>query len=364
MSINNIRTNPMQKPFFPAIHAFRVFAILSIVFLHTIGFVSYFANNAPPSGALLIINNMSEVLFHGFTILFALISGCLFSLVLAQKGWRRFFTTKILYVLLPYVLFSALFTWVHWGFDGLGRQVFDQGIGDYFLTLFKNLYTGEALFTFWYLPVLLSLYLSTPLIYALICSKNYGSKIIVAILLLMPLLVSRSWPDNGIHNYIYFVGAYTLGLLTGQHYQKALTLVTQYWVMIAGVAIALSLALMWLQTNQVDKFGAVSLRESLHYLHKICFAALLFAVFERNIKSLPKWVDHLGKATFSIYFIHGFLLFEGVSALAQLGVKMPSVYIILLYTCLAVITQLIICMLIVYLARKLLGRYSKMIVGA
>ena len=354
----------MQKTFYPAIHAFRVFAIVSIVFLHTIGFVSYFANNAPPSGTLLVINNMSEVLFHGFTIIFALISGCIFSLVLAQKGWRHFFTTKILYVLFPYIIFSALFTWIQWGFDGLGRQVFNQGISAYLLTLFKNVYTGQALFTFWYLPVLLSLYLSTPIIYALICSKKYWSKIIIAILLLMPLLVSRSWPENGIHNYIYFMGAYTLGLLTGQHYQKALTLVTKYWIIIAGVAVALSLALMWLQTSNIDKFGDVSLRESVHYIHKIFLAALLFFVFERNIKSLPNWVDQLGKATFNIYFIHAFLLFEGTAMLALLNVKMPSVLSILLYTGLAVVVQIILCMLIVYLIRKLLGRHSKLIVGA
>lgn len=94
----------MNKPFVNSIHAFRGFAIINIVAIHAIEFIFFFAGTAqsPQKPDLTLFAWTESILFHDATLYFTFISGILFSLVLAERGYARFFKSKLSYVILPY----------------------------------------------------------------------------------------------------------------------------------------------------------------------------------------------------------------------------------------------------------------------
>ena len=83
------------RPYLHDLHAFRGVAILAIVMAHAAGLV--LIQNARAAGGTQFaptVKAINEVLWHDSTVFFALISGLLFSAVLAPRGWRAFFRGK------------------------------------------------------------------------------------------------------------------------------------------------------------------------------------------------------------------------------------------------------------------------------
>ena len=102
----------MAKAFNYPIHAFRGFAILNIVAIHAFAFVLFYAESSGSrAGAgLMVAGVLNGVLLHDSTLYFTYISGILFSMVLAERGYRRFFRSKFFYVFLPYLFFTVLYS--------------------------------------------------------------------------------------------------------------------------------------------------------------------------------------------------------------------------------------------------------------
>lgn len=264
----------MKTKFEPALHAFRGFAILCVVAIHAFGFMIYYAAHEAPIINVNFVKHTNEVLFHDSTIFFALISGILFSLILAQRGWLAFYQNKLLNVFLPYLFFSCLFTWFNWGAEGQ-FIVYNDGFYAFIGEVYTNLLSGNAIFVFWYIPVLLILYLSTPIIMKII--QTPSSKWLLASLILLPLFASRSWPDITWQNYAYFIGVYTVGLLVGTHYTYVTQKIFQHIKALGIIAIVTTLLLGGLFYYEVEKWQFISLRESIFYIQKITIAALAFA---------------------------------------------------------------------------------------
>ena len=148
-----------SKPnFLSYMHSFRGFAIINIVAVHAFGFSVYtVTTNAKDP-----VSVGNELMFHNSTIYFALISGLLFSAILKKKGYAKFFSSKFKYVVLPYVFFTLLYTI----FDNKVEEFFayQTSFKNYVIDLPRNFMYGKAMFVLWYIPVLLFLYLITPLL--------------------------------------------------------------------------------------------------------------------------------------------------------------------------------------------------------
>ncbi len=98
-----------QASFLGYLHSFRGFAIINIVFIHAFGYALFLSNNNSfdTKDPISIANGL---LFHNSTIYFAVISGILFSVVLKSKGYKRFYSSKLKNVLLPYLFLTLLFS--------------------------------------------------------------------------------------------------------------------------------------------------------------------------------------------------------------------------------------------------------------
>ena len=70
-------------------------------------------------------------------------------MILAERGYSRFYTSKLNYVVFPYLFFTILYSWRYWGIEGL--NTYDGSITDFIFLVANNFATGKANFTFWYI---------------------------------------------------------------------------------------------------------------------------------------------------------------------------------------------------------------------
>ena len=346
----------MKKQFIPSIHAFRAFAILNIVAIHAFEFIFHLAGNQEnaPEVSLGYLSWGVGILFHDATLYFAFISGSLFTLVLADRGWPRFVKSKVFYVLLPYLIFTFLF--------GFSKEDVALTATEFIILFFKNALTGGAVFAYWYIPVLMVLYLFTPLFAKLLENKN--AKWLVVFIVFSPLIFSRVWPEISWTNYAYFLGAYMLGMLVGVNYQKTIELLERHLMLFSSVAIIMTIALLILYSMESPKWGLIDFSESAWYLQKIAIAGLVLLFFERTLKTVPKWLDVLGNYAFTIYFLHAAALSHTYGLFLVSGVQMTKLPVILVFSVINFIGVILICVLLTIMFKKIFGRWSRYIIGA
>ncbi len=293
------------------VHSFRGFAILNIVAIHAFANAQfYFTGGNFDTKAPIYV--FSEMLFHDGTIYFALISGLLFSAILRPRGYRRFFQSKLFNVLAPYVFCTAVFSVVVFEMDGSGILGTQGSLDDYLKSLPSNLILGLAQFTFWYIPVLLVLFLLTPLLDKAATAKSCMFVVFIFIALL-PLVVPRPQfvPDESqvtLPTVIYFAGAYTIGVFVGYRLHESLTFVDKHKAAFIALAATASAAIVVLQFRGIDRFGSFSVLETLYYVQKLSIAAIVLLWLHGKGVAQPKWLTHFAASAFSIYFLHAFYL--------------------------------------------------------
>lgn len=353
----------MKSTFNHPIHAFRGFAIFNVLIIHCFGFAHYYAKTIENSDQdfLAVLLLTMETLFHDSTLYFALISGTLFTLILEKRGWTTFFKSKGLNIVLPYLFFTFLFSWSSWNDEG-EHILFSGSFLEFIQLLSYNLVTGEAIFTFWYIPVLLGLYLLTPLFSKILVIDTKGWFVLA--LLLFPLLLSRTWPEFSWTNYAYFGGAYLLGMLVGKHYKKTIELLSKaFWWLVIGASIS-SVTIYYFLAFKFEPYGLTSPSESAWYFQKLCFAGLALLFFERCLKTTPGWLKLLGDYAFPLYFIHAYLLFAGYPLFEFSQFPATTPIGILILCILNVIFITLINIALIYMFKIVLGDRSKYFIGA
>lgn len=307
------------REFIGHLHAFRGFAIVTIVAAHSWSvFLSFDGFSTMPSEQLLY--SLVETLFHGSTLYFALISGLLFSHVLRSRGWAAFYRSKALNVLSPYVVVCLFFAVVFWPFYVEWART--AGESTNFLVVFPlALLRGQVQPQFWYIPVLLGLFALTPLFDALVRRRRgaWVATLIVAV----PLLVSRTNLPMLLsgQSLVYFAGAYVAGMLAGEYYDRAQALIAGLLLPLWVATIGCSLVIFLLYLNEYEPTGLTSITESLFYVQKLSVAALVLHYFAVAEPRLPRWLHVFGNYAFAIYFLHFFFIMVTGQAIFHLGAK-------------------------------------------
>jgi surface polysaccharide O-acyltransferase-like enzyme len=350
------------------VHSFRGFAILNIVAIHAVVVALIVpADWNPDTAAPLYVLN--ETLFHDSTLYFALISGMLFSSILHARGYQRFYRNKLLYVLSPYVFCTLVFSMVRWNSQGTGVLALPSGWSDYVDSILPNLMHGEAQFTYWYIPVLFFLFAITPLLNRLVRTTGRAA-IPVWMVMLSPLAFSRPEFQAGVNQItfgtlIYFTGAYTVGMYLGEDLETRLDYISRYRKPLLAVAASSSVIIAMLQFSQVNRFGHFSLQESLYYVQKLAIAAVVLLWLRDREEAQPRWMSYFANEAFSIYFLHIFFIllladvfwpYRHSADIQPLGLYLGGpVYLAF---------ALFMSMLVVYLARRLVGRHSRVLIGS
>ena len=354
-----------KSNFLSYLHSFRGFAIISVVAGHAVCAI-YLAvfHKYDWSDPILIIN---EIMFNHSTLYFALLSGLLFSSVLKDKSYNQFYTSKVMYVFLPYLFFTLLYSYVK--FHRYNFIYVNTSDIDYFLNNFlQNLILGTANFVLWYMPVLFGLYLLTPLFSFLLRHKKH-TYILIWIIILAPLLsASFKMPflyGGMISKIIYYSGAYVLGMYLGVNIEASMKWLEEYFFQIVFVALTSSVIFGYLGSNDINVFKGFFLQEALYYMQKICFSAIAIVLLNKLGKRQPVWLIKIASHSTPIYFIHGAVVFSCSSLfLFMNGDMLYDPLNIFLGAFLLLICTIALCMLISVSVKKVFGAFSRMIIGA
>jgi surface polysaccharide O-acyltransferase-like enzyme len=359
----NLASEEKNQTFHRHLHLYRALAIILIVAAHSWALaIFYYTPDFSLAPRLVLLSSVTETLFHDGTIIFALISGLLFSLVLKGRGWKRFYGSKFNYVLLPYIVMTFVYTLIHWKLIWVGYfEIEPDTLQGYLLTALHNIPLGLGGFHLWYIPVLLVLYLVTPLI-NLIVSRQYY--VLIGVIILAPLIASRVWPQFSWLTVVYFLGPYTIGVIIGAHYDKALQFIQQHSTSLFIVFFFTTGFSVFFYEIGFEYLGFVSIRESIFYLQKLAMAALLLVAIFHMEKNIPTWVDKIGNYSFALYFIHPALAILAVEFLKKQGLLSDNPWYVIVLGALVLIYVISASMLISVLIKKLTGKYSRMLIGA
>ena len=165
-------------------------------------------------------------------------------------------------------------------------------------------------------------------------------------------------------NYIYFLGAYLVGMIVGTYYRETIELVRNNVALLAVIGISTSLAVGAAGFFQIPSYGFTQIAESAWYLQKLAFAGLVLLWFDRTMTSVPKWLDVLANYAFALFFIHMFLLIELLVWMNKNELRMDSAAELLFYIGLSFVLVLGGSTLLIYLSKLLLGKNSRYVLGA
>lgn len=355
-----------HSQFLGFLHSFRGIAIIQIVLIHSIvaaflGANGFELNFTHP----LIIAN--EVLFHDSTLYFAIISGLLYTAILKDRGYGKFFRSKFRNVFLPYVFFTLIFG----VFDNeAGMGVLHESFLSYIQAIPRYLLYGKAVGVYWYIPILFFLFLVTPILDAILDSEKIGKPIFI-LLILIPLVSTRVQMAFdyilSIQTMVYFMGAYAFGMYLGRDLSNNLDQLKSKTPVLWIITIVCSLGLVYTFMADIQMIGFVDIRETLYYAQKLAMG-VLFLIWLRKIgERAPRWLNPVAESAFSIYFIHIFFVFMlmgaglyapilNLQSIAPVNVILGALAMLLL--------SVVGSILIVRGFQKLFGKNSRMIVGA
>ncbi|BDX06120.1 acyltransferase family protein [Planctobacterium marinum] len=347
--------------YIPHIHAFRGLAIIAIVAAHAWSFPIFWTGTLD-SAELTALFHIMETLFHGSTLYFAIISGVLFSKVLVTKTWPAFFKGKLLNVLMPYIVLTLLITLLNWQFFPVNKPEDWPLLAQFNLNFLSNLYYGQAMIHFWYIPVLLVLFVATPLLWR-IQRKYLWVSVIIA---LMPLVVSRSpFPDFlKIQSLVYFLGAYQLGMLMGEYYAAVQRWVARYLAPITIITLFCSLLIYLLFHWQYQAQGFYSLIQTAIYLQKTGFCLLLMHYLANKEPILPSWLMTLGTYSFSIYFLHVLVMWPYILSLSAVLTEYRRAWVIFSIGLLNLLLAVLVSVAVASLVKRFTGKYSRILIGS
>jgi surface polysaccharide O-acyltransferase-like enzyme len=300
------------------------------------------------------------------------ISGILFSAVLKRKGYKRFYNSKLTNVLLPFLFLTLLFSIFNPIFNPPIIKPFSlqPDVVSYLSATLNNFIFGSAQFTFWYIPVLIFLYLVTPLLDYVMNIKKWGT-LLMFVIMALPIAISRvqvaDMEDNHLYlaTMIYFTGAYAAGIYFGTNPEKRFSWVKKNMALFVLVAVLSSVAIVYFIFEEIDKFGAWSLMSSLYYIQKICLSFIIIVLFKNLGDRQPRWLNPIASYAFVIYFLHVLFINLLIEPLVHLLTKQDmapfnKVFAGLIF----LILSISLSMLIGWLFKKLFGKNSKMLLGA
>jgi hypothetical protein len=325
------------------IHYFRALAIFFIVSGHSIDSFTWEGSEN--------IEKTLRILFSNGSILFVFIAGYLFQHLSKKYEIIKYYKSKLNYVLLPYFLISIpailVFTFI------LERETVWNGFYENPLWIQVTLFyvTGLHLNPLWFIPMITIFYFLAP--WLIKEDKRKWIYFLLPLFIILSCYVGRGLPHR---SFIHFFSVYLLGMWCSR-YKDIINekLRTQLVIFILFTLVITLSIIEFVYMQETMTF--------VNYLQKISMALLFIGILVRfNSKLNSKFISSIAETSFGIFFIHSYVLTaEKMGCEYFFGAKVAGD--VLLWICLALV-NLIICTYVIILIKKVLGRYSRYIVGS
>lgn len=342
--------------FLNSIHYLRAIAIITIVAGHCDDLSGWESNH--------VAEKFIENLIRGGTDLFMFISGFMFYYVYYQNfNYQRFVRKKISNVLIPYLIMStpAILYIIFFKNDGLHRL---HGLSDWASAFLFCYATGHTLDGYWYIPVIMILFLLSP-VFLMFVRLRVGIRIFILVAAFAVALFIHRPVDNlnVAHSVIYFIPFYFLGIFCAMHRNR----ICGYRKGLEYVYLASALLLAWYQAAFVDvtgnfhkaffQFNGIDIM----LLQKLFLVLFFMLWLHRFETSHSAGLSFVAKISFPIYFLHPYVIkfiIRMKNALWEYEIHASMTMLIF-----STIAVTVISSILALLTRRLFRKNSRVLIG-
>lgn len=339
------------------IHRTRAVAIVSIVAMHCVDDLDW-------THDFQTYRFLVE-LFQGATVLFVMISGFLFQHLSARFRYPEYLKTKFRNVVLPYLVV---------GLPGilllLSKPFFLEqnpelvGAPWWTQAAFLYLYGGSQLnHVLWFIPVLTIFFIFAPVFHYMLRHPAWFWTLLVLIPLSMLAHRTTVQKYHHLELAMYFLSAYMSGMLAGLYRERVIGFCEDHltWLVAAFLAVLFG---HFLLTEHVGSyvehvFSDENGRIDWIYVQKFILFFILVTVLKKFDRVRMTAADHLASVSFAIFFVHVYVLYV-FSHFTHWRAFPGSALNTLVLLALTVGCSVGLA----YVARLLLGRSSRLLIGA
>lgn len=343
--------------FLSYIHSFRAVAILFIVAGHCVYLFEW--------ERIRWQEHLVKSLMQNGTVLFVFVAGFLFQHLSHKFDYGRYLKGKLLNVILPYVIVSVPMLTVQ---VLTQRGAFDpshpSGLESVPLNILWSLLTGYHILPFWFIPMIAVFYLLAPVL--LWTDRDGRLYYLLPLLLACTVFVHRPSDFTHIwHSCAYFLPVYIYGMWFSRHRERVMDWHSRW---LPGL-LALLVALVWLEVGYFGRGGAIGSAQlfstengvlGTNALQKLMLCGVLPVLLRRFGDFLDPKLDYMAQVSFGIYFLHMYFIQAYTRFVA--GDVFPAASLVRYG--LAVATVVGLCVLCLWLIKKILGRHSRKFVGS
>lgn len=314
-----------------------------------------------------VFDSMGEIIFAnaitGGTALFVFISGFFLHAVFYKNfHYKTFIFKKFQRVLVPYLFLSALYIGSYYVLKGFIPFETSINVDNEFLRFIIDMLTGIHLLAYWYIPFIFLVFLLSPIILPFLELNKTTQVIIILMLFVVSALLHRPEnSDNPLHSLIYFMPFYLLGAFYSLNRNEMERFVSSKFIYIATMWV-ISLFIMLADGQLGNAHRAFSFEYAgvdWMVLQKIFLIFLIIGILIRYANIEVRVLNFIASISFPLFFIHPWVL--SILGFSGLREKLPEgLWSFLL---LATVVYLLSVFLAV-MAMKILGKFSKYIVGA
>lgn len=331
--------------YIPYIHSFRGIAMMFIVAAHIL--VKW------PAGSGM--SRAMDAIWQNSTLLFLFISGYLFQHLSHKFEYKDYLSKKFKFVISPYLIISVpiiLYRIMYQDIPGFAIE--DQpgfaGWSKWEQAVYYILH-GAHLQPLWFIPMITLYYLAAP---AFIYMDRHPKLYFILIpLFVLSLIVPRSVLSDILVMSLHFLPVYILGMFVSHYRTRFEQFTEKYWLPVTILPFVFLVATYFSTPKTYDPFS---------FTHKVLFCAFFMYWLRRLQDKVPKWIDTLATYSFGIFFLHYFfVLFVRGLGYKFLHKEIPGNIFTWL---ISYVLVMVMTMIAVWVAKKILGKRSRYIIGA
>ncbi|QZD92519.1 acyltransferase [Qipengyuania xiapuensis] len=352
------------SPYLDYLDLFRGVAILFVVMIHSGNAVLLRGVSGLEEGYS-SVRTLVHIASHDATVYFALISGILYAYRLHRKPHGPFLRSRVEFVWLPFALVSTGLTILFLAQDYLRTGLVPpatDAVGE----IAFNVFMGEAWNTLWYIPVIMILYVISPVLLRIVTQKSLF--VLALVLMILPLFISRTDTEVTPAMVTFFGGVYVVGLVIGRDPNASVEFFSRRKYEVAALALLAAAAIIFIDITGVGEFGPMIPRESAFYVLRLSLAALMLVALMKTSASMSQttkgFLKKVAAYSFGIYFLHGPLLRPIAKLVGQFVPESNPAWALLLAVIAAFLIALAVSYLVVAVIKLVTGSYSKYVIGS
>lgn len=341
------------------VHSFRAVSIVIIVAGHALFSLAWSADS--------VMHDLLLDLLDGGTVLFVFVAGFLFHHLAGRYRYRDYLTKKVTNVLLPYLVVSipaVIYTVYFTDLTDDRPQLADtsEAYQGFWLLL-----KGGATFNYplWFVPMITVFYLAAPLLIQFV--RHPRLYLMLVPLIPLSMLAHRTDELDTLTIALYFLPAYLAGMCASQHRAQLETFLDRRGPLLCVAWLAMALTMFALLDHHGNYYGLAPFSQE-HgpvdwmFAQKLLMCFALLALLRRFDERGKDRLRFLGDISFTIFFVHGYVLFAVLVASNRLigGPPPGNLFTTLLLT----VTALGVAAAGTILIRRWFGSRSRHLIGS